>query len=129
MQYIKKVSMGNFLKKGEDFKDGDILEIANEGKQVEGTYGTQDLFLVRVGDLEGNVSFNQTSINGLIDAYGDDSINWIGKKIKTTKIKQNVSGKFIDVYYFSHPEAEMTEDGFVMSVREEAPLPEPDENE
>jgi len=129
MQYIKKVSMGNFLKKGEDFKDGDILEIANEGKQVEGTYGTQDLFLVKVGDLEGNVSFNQTSINGLIDAYGDDSINWIGKKIKTTKIKQNVSGKFIDVYYFSHPEAEMTEDGFVMSVREEAPLPEPDENE
>lgn len=121
--------MGNFLKKGEDFKDGDILEIANEGKQVEGTYGTQDLFLVKVGDLEGNVSFNQTSINGLIDAYGDDSINWIGKKIKTTKIKQNVSGKFIDVYYFSHPEAEMTEDGFVMSVREEAPLPEPDENE
>lgn len=113
--YEKRVSVGAFLKKGEDFSDGDIITIANEGKQVEGKFGTQDLFLVKLEDgTEGNVNFNQTSLNGLIDSYGNDSISWIGKKIKVTKIKQNVSGKFIDVYYFAHPEAEMTEDGFVM---------------
>jgi hypothetical protein len=63
---------------------------------------------------EGNVSVNQTSINGFVDAFGKDATNWIGKQVKVWKIKQNVSGKFIDVYYFSHPEAKLTEEGFVM---------------
>ena len=36
MKYQKKVSVGSFLKKGEDIKDGDLVEVANEGKEVEG---------------------------------------------------------------------------------------------
>ena len=114
MLYQKRVSVGAFLKKGIDFKDGDLLEVANEGKEVQGEFGMQNLFLVKVGEKEGNVSFNQTSINGMIDAFGKDSLQWIGKKIKANKIKQNVAGKFIDVWYFSHPDAELTENGFVL---------------
>jgi hypothetical protein len=34
--------------------------------------------------------------------------------VKAVKIKQNVAGKFIDVWYFSHPQAELTEQGFVL---------------
>lgn len=131
MLYQKRVSVGAFLKKGEDIKDGDIVEVANEGKQIEGNYGTQDVFLVKLKDgREGNINFNQTSINGLIDAYGKDSINWIGKKIKATKIKTNVAGKFVDVYYFSHPDAELGDDGFIMPSNGDAipiveePMPE-----
>lgn len=115
MKYTKTVSVGSFLKKGVDFKDGELIEIANEGKQIEGEFGTQNIFLVKLGSgQEGNVSFNRTSLNGLIDSYGDDSLNWIGKKVKAQKIKQNVAGKFLDVWYFSHPDAELTEEGFVM---------------
>ena len=114
MIYQKKVSVGAFLKKGTDFNDGDLLEIANEGNEVEGQYGIQNLFLVKIGGKEGNVSFNQTSINGMIDAFGKDSLQWIGKKVKAHKIKQNVAGKFIDVWYFAHPDAELTESGFVL---------------
>lgn len=118
MKYQKRVSVGAFLKKGTDIKDGDTVEIANEGKEVQGEFGTQNIFLVKLADgQEGNISFNQTSINGMIDAFGDDSISWIGKKVKAHKIKQNVAGKFIDVWYFSHPDAELTESGFVMSVQ------------
>jgi hypothetical protein len=115
MLYKKQVSIGQFAKKGIDFKNGDILKVANEGKKVEGQFGTQDVFLIKLpkGE-EKNVSFNQTSLNGLIDAYGEDSKNWIGKDIKAHIIKQNVSGKFIDVAYFSHPDAELTESGFVL---------------
>lgn len=109
MKYTKKVSVGAFLKKGEDFKDGDIAEIANEGKQIEGQFGMQDIFLIKVNDKEGNVGFNQTSINNLIDGYGDDSINWIGKKVKIHAILSNVQGKMIKVYYFLHPEAILDE--------------------
>jgi len=113
--YKKRVSVGSFLKSGEDFKDSDIITIANEGKQIEGTYGIQDVFLVKLANKEeGNVNFNQTTINGLIDAYGKDSIKWVGKEVKVIKIKQNVSGKFKDCYYFAHPDAEFTEDGICM---------------
>ena len=115
MKFTKKISIGNFLKRGVDFKNGNILEIANEGKEIQGEYGTQNIFLVKIGSKEGNISFNTTSINGLIDAYGDDSLKWIGKKVKAHEIKQNVAGKFINVWYFSHPDAELTETGFVMS--------------
>ena len=128
--YTKKVSVGNFLKKGEDYKDGDILTIANEGKQVEGNFGTQDIFLAKLQDgREGNINLNQTSLNGMIEAYGKDSISWIGKKVKVTKVKMSVAGKFTDVYFFAHPDAEFTEDGFVMpadNMPEEEPLPEPE---
>ena len=110
MKYQKRVSVGAFLKKGEDFKDGDIVVIANEGKQAEGQFGTQDLFLIKTKDgKEGNVSFNQTSINNLIDGYGDDSINWIGKEAKVHAILSNVQGKMIKVYYFLHPESVLDE--------------------
>ena len=121
-QYEKRVSVGKFLKKGVDFKDGDLLELANEGKEIEGQFGTQNVFLVKLANgTDGNVSINQTSINGFIDAFGKDAANWVGKKVKTVKVKQNVSGKFIDVYYFAHPEADLTEDGFVLPSTEVHP--------
>ena len=116
MLYKKQVSIGQFAKKGVDFKNGDTLQVANEGKKVEGQFGTQDVFLVKLpSGEEKNVSINQTTMNGFIDAYGEESKLWIGKDIKAHIIKQNVSGKFIDVAYFSHPDAELTESGFLMS--------------
>lgn len=115
MKYQKKVSVGQFLKKGIDFKENDILEIANEGKQIEGQFGIQDIFLVKLKDgREGNVNFNQTTINGLVDAYGENSISWVGKKVKVWKIKMSVAGKFQDVWFFAHPDAEMSDSGFVL---------------
>ena len=85
--YKKRVSLGVFLKKGIDFKENDLIEIMNEGKQVEGLYGMQDVFLAKLSDgKEGNVSFNSTSINNFIDAYGEDSKNWVGKKVKVWAI-------------------------------------------
>lgn len=114
-KYTKKISLGNWLKKGTDFKEGEMLEVLNEGKEVSGEYGNQNIFLVKTEEgKEGNVSFNQTTINGLIDVFGDDSINWIGKNLKCWKIKQNVGGKFTDVWYFSHPDADLTENGFII---------------
>lgn len=110
--YKKRISVGAFLQKGEDYKDGDIVEILSEGKPIEGKFGIQDVFSVKTkAEKEGNVSFNSTSINNLIDAYGEDSKNWIGKKAKIWAILSNVQGKMIKVYYFSHPDADLTDDG------------------
>ena len=109
--YTKRISIGAFLKKGEDIKDGDIVQIGNEGKQVEGQFGMQDIFLIKTSNKEGNISINTTSLNCLIDAYGEDSKNWIGKQIKVWAILSNVQGKMIKVYYFTHPLAVLDEEG------------------
>jgi hypothetical protein len=50
--------------------------------------------------------------------------------VKAWKIKQNVAGKFIDVWYFSHPDAELTESGFILaskSADDEIPVIETEE--
>ena len=116
MKYTKRVSVGAFAKKKVDINNLDVITIANEGKKVEGQFGEQDVFLVKlVNGEEKNINVNQTSLNGLIDVFGDDSLNWIGKQAKVWLIKQNVAGKFVDVLYISHPDADLTESGFVMT--------------
>ena len=130
MKYKKRISIGQFLKKGEDFKDGDMVKIANEGKQIEGQFGTQDVFLIKLNDdREGNTNFNQTSINNLIDGFGDDSINWIGKEVKVMMIRQNVQGKITPVYYFLHPDTILDEESgqfIIGKSKEEIPVVEND---
>jgi len=124
--YKRKTSVGNFFKKGVDFKDGDIVIISNEGKRVEGQFGSQDVFLIKLkDDQEGNVNFNQTSINNLIDGFGEDSINWIGKEVKVMMIKQNVQGKITSVYYFLHPDTELDEESgeFIISDKSKESIP------
>lgn len=121
--YKKRETIGNFLKKGVDFKENDLVEIANEGKKDEGKYGTQDVFLIKTTEgKEGNVSFNQTTINNLIDAYGEDSLKWIGEKVKVWGILQNVQGKMVKVYYFLHPQTELNEESgtFVLPFQQTA---------
>ncbi len=110
-KFQKKVSVGQFVKPG-DLKDGDVVTIANEGKKIQGTFGEQDVFLIKLPNgEEKNVNLNQTSLNALIDAYGDDSINWIGKIAKVWFLKMMVSGKMCNVKFFSHPLAKMNDDG------------------
>ena len=110
MLYQKKISIGNFLKKGEDYKADDVVEIASEGKPVEGDYGTRQVFLIKLSDgREGNVNFNQTTINNFVDSYGNDSVKWIGKKAKVWAVLSNVQGKMIKVYYFLHPDTVLDE--------------------
>lgn len=122
MLYKKRISVGAFLKKGEDYKDGDIIEITSEGKPIEGKFGIQDVFSIKTkSEKEGNVTFNSTSINNMIDAYGEDSKKWIGKKAKTWAILSNVQGKMLKVYYFSHPDASLTDDG-VFSILGKDPI-------
>lgn len=107
-----KKSVGRFAKVGVDYKENDILTIANEGKEVEGSFGIQDAFLVKLTNgEEKNMSFNQTSINNMINSYGEDSVKWVGQKVKVWLILQNVQGKMKKVTYLSHPDAEVTDSG------------------
>jgi len=126
MLYKKQISVGSFFKKGEDVKDGNTITIANEGKKVEGQFGLQDVFLIKLeGGEEGNITFNQTSINTLVDGYGEDSINWIGKKAKVMVVKMSVSGKIRPVYYFLHPDTILDEESgeFIIPNKSKESIP------
>ena len=121
--YKKKISVGAFLKKGDDYKDGDFLTIANEGEQIEGEFGMQNVFLMKLKDgKEGNVSFNQTSMNNIIDSYGEDSVKWIGREVKITAILSNVQGKMIKVYYFLSPQTILDEETGKFIIQKDADI-------
>jgi hypothetical protein len=108
MKVQKKVTVGNFAKKGEDFKDGDLLTILDAGQVVNGNYGEQYVFLMRMpnGD-ERNVTVNQTSMNRLIDGYSEDTEQWKGKRIRAWLNRENVSGKFVQVLYLTMPNQDL----------------------
>ena len=110
MQFEKKATIGNFAKKDVDYKEGDILTILNAGSPVDGKFGTQYVFKVKlVSGEEKNLPFNQTSINKMIEAYGKESNGWIGKQVKVWLVTQNVQGEFKKVTYLTAPKQELIE--------------------
>jgi hypothetical protein len=73
----KEVLQGEWAKINKDIFDGDIITIMDEGKLVSGTYGERYVFKIKTktGDIK-LLTFNQTTMNYLIDAYGNDTKDW-----------------------------------------------------
>jgi len=110
---IQKIvrAQGEYAKKGEDIKDGDIVTINDAGQIVTGDYGDRMVFKISTRNGEKNLSFNQKSLNNLIDSYGEDSEGWKGKEAKIHMVKAMVSGKFQNIVYLAHPSWFMSDDG------------------
>lgn len=118
---------GSFAKPKEDINDGDIITILDEGQIVEGDYGPRNVFSIQTQNGEKNLSFNQTSMNNLIDSYTNNTKTWIGKEVKVWIIKAMVSGKFRNVVYLAAPDWTMLEDGSFLSPKEKDRVNEPPE--
>lgn len=111
----KKVSpKGEWAKVGNDIMDGDAIIIKNDGEEVVGDYGKRMVFKVETRNGEKNLSLNQTSLNALVDAYGEDTSLWVGKKANVYIIKANVAGKFVKVVYLVGIGWEFTDEGMVV---------------
>lgn len=112
MKITKKVNLGgDWAKAGEDVKDGDIITIRDAGQPVESEFGTRMVFRVDVKTGGKLLSFNQTSLNNLVDAFGDDTTKWVDKEIKVWLVKAMVSGKLKNVIYLAEPSWVMKDDG------------------
>jgi len=122
MKFEKKVSINaDWVKKGEEINENDVIQLLDEGRTEQGNYGPQNIFKIKCADgkTEKDFSLNQTSVNNMIDAFGGDSKKWIGKDVKVWAILSNVKGKMIKVYYLSHPDAELDEQGnFVLDGKD-----------
>jgi len=94
-----------------DIKDGDIVKILDGGQKVTGQFGEQDVFKIRTRNGDKMMALNKVTVNNLIEAFGDESENWVDQDVKVWVIKAMVSGKMSLVSYLSHPDAEMDDEG------------------
>jgi len=109
---LRKKMSGQWAKQGVDFKNNDIIKILDSGTEQEGQYGTQVVFRINVPSGEERLMpFNQTSLNNLIDYFGEDSEKWAGQKVRIELIKQNVGGQFKMVAYIFPIDASSQGDG------------------
>lgn len=111
MKVQKKTSVaGAFARKepysyeGKDYEadilDGDRVVIKSKGDIVTGEFGDQLVFSIETRNGDKNANFNQSSINTLIDAYGDDTDLWVGKAVKVLTKKGIFGGKRGIAAYF-----------------------------
>ena len=112
MKVFKKISVqGEWAKIGEDINNGDVIKILDEGKIVAGDYGDRNVFKIETKNGDKNLSFNQTTMNYVIDGFGDDTSKWTGKEVKVWIIKSNIQGKWKNVVYLASPDWIEGEDG------------------
>lgn len=128
-KYSKSVSIsGNWIK-GSDVMSGTRAKILTETKPVESSFQdkegknkTQDVCKVKFEGKEGefNISLNRATRDALIDAFGDDSVNWIGKVLTATTEKMVVGGKRVTALYLVPEGFVLTEDenGYMVMVRD-----------
>ena len=97
----------DFVQAGIDVKDGDWITILNEGqyRKIPQQPDREVLtFQVEIPSGEKKLlSMNATSQKEFIQVYGDESLNWVGKRGEIEIVRQRVFDKFKDVIYL-HPQ-------------------------
>lgn len=86
---------GAWIKKDE-LRNGDVLKLVSEAAEVEGANGVQLVAKCRIKGLQGdalNLAINSASRNALIEAFGDDSKDWIDKPLTVEVEKGIFAGK------------------------------------
>jgi hypothetical protein len=131
MILTKKVSVaGQFAKLGRDFDEGDEMTILDGGTTITGKFGDRQAFLLKTKNGDRNLSLNQTSINYLIDAYGPDTQQWVGKNVKTWVVDMSVQGEIKAVVILTAPDwKKVRVDGklkFIPSTKQALEYPEND---
>lgn len=97
-----------FMKKDEDIKHKDIVTISSEGlwetsekfKKEDGTPSNMFKINLRLANGEDrSTTLNWTNVKLLVQAFGDDTITWIGKEIRAWKTKsEKAKGGFTFLY-------------------------------
>ena len=106
--YKKKVSLGGAWFKGSEIQNGVKAKLVSETTSQPSTFlnkdgspKTQEVAKIRIaGQSEAlNISINRYSIDALVDAFGEDSVNWQGRELTIETEKSRVAGKAVTVAY------------------------------
>jgi hypothetical protein len=121
-----------FLKAGINVKKGDIIRLTDEGTQkvMKGFDGKDKNvweFTVEIPNGEEKIyTMNVSTQKVLIDQYGEDTKNWIGKPLEVSIERKPINGRVVNILYLLPPEGIITKDIPVINDDEED-MPGPDE--
>lgn len=81
MKIEKSSGVGGTWLPKKDLENGQALKLTTEAQYVEGQNGKQLVAKCKVKGMDGefNLAINTPTKNALIEAFGDDSVNWVGK--------------------------------------------------
>lgn len=108
----KKTSVGGAYARKEDYEyegvdykadiqNGDKITILSEGETVVGQFGDQQVYKIDTRNGEKNLTLNQKSINILIDEFGDEDKQWIGKELNVILKKDTIANKKVIICYLA----------------------------
>lgn len=96
MKFTANTTTGSWLDK-KTLKTGDIIKLVSEAIEVPSQQGGMQIVAkCRVKGVTGdatNISINKPTKNALIDAFGDDSVNWVDKLLTVHIEKTMIAGK------------------------------------
>ena len=75
------------------------MTIKDAGRIVDGQFGSQKKFLVSTRNGDKRATFNQSTENILVDVFGEDSEDWIGKEVTALTRKAEIAGKKVIILY------------------------------
>lgn len=82
-----KIDISSNYLKAEAIKKGDVITIMDPGKEQESkfTYDNGDpkkeyIFTVEHDGIDKKFRMNRTSIKSMVEVFGKETTNWIGKK-------------------------------------------------
>jgi len=122
---VSKTVGGNWARANE-IVSGTKIKLTTEATvQTSEEYGDSLIAKAKIqGALdEVNIRINKPSKNALIDAFGDDTTNWVGKVLTAQTEKSVVAGKRVTILYLVPEGFTLGEDagGYVVIVRNGAP--------
>lgn len=112
MKFTANTTTGNWLDK-KTLKTGDIIKLISEAKELPSQQGGMQIVAkckVKGQTGESNISINKPSKNALIDAFGDDSINWVDQLLTAHIEKTMIAGKRGIALYLVPDGYQVTED-------------------
>ena len=118
-QYQKNEGVYGKWVKGSEIQTGTVAKLVSEVKpepsqfqNKDGSMKMQDVGKIRFQDGKEsmNISLNRATIHGLIDAFGNDSKEWIGKLLTAVTERMVVGGKRVTAIYLLPEGYELIED-------------------
>lgn len=130
--YKKSSGVSGAWVKAKDVESGVKCKLVSETEPSESVWEGKtiknNVAKIRFAGQEGeamNVNVNKPSINGLIDAFGEDSKMWIGKVLTAHTEKMLVGGKRVTALYLIPEGYKIDEDegGYLVIVKNEKEAP------
>jgi len=94
-----------------DLENGDVVKILDSGETEIGNFGEQTVFKIKTRNGDKKLSFNQATINVLVQEFGEDTEQWINKDVNVILSKKIIAGKKAIVPYLVTKEWQIDEYG------------------